>query len=177
MTEEVATTKTTAIAGYKFSVAMPYAEGHTVTAAEASVLNQTRAENIGNNLRGKIKEAIDAVEGDLNPKQIEKLQSVVTEYDDKYKLEAKRPAQPRITDPVEKEARKLARAAINAALKGKDLKRKDLDEAILTKLAAKEDELCVKGSKIWKAAEANVKKQEEAIKDAGILDDLGVAAE
>ena len=45
------TSKTITILGEKFEITAPYAEGQTLTAVEARVLNQTRAENIGNNLR------------------------------------------------------------------------------------------------------------------------------
>ena len=43
--------KTISISGQAFDVSTPYAAGHTLTEAEAKVLNQTRAENIGNNFR------------------------------------------------------------------------------------------------------------------------------
>jgi hypothetical protein len=53
-------TKTKTIEGKNFEISQPYEEGHVITAIEARVLNQTRSENIGNNVRAKLKEAIEA---------------------------------------------------------------------------------------------------------------------
>ena len=49
--------KTITIQGVEFTVASPYAEGHTITEAEAKALNQVRAENIRNNCAGLVKAA------------------------------------------------------------------------------------------------------------------------
>jgi hypothetical protein len=48
------------IQGETFRLSPPYEEGHVLNAAEASQLNQTWAEGVGNNLRKKIKEAKEA---------------------------------------------------------------------------------------------------------------------
>ncbi len=190
-------TKSTTISGFKFEISTPYSEGHTVTADEAAVLNQVRAENIGNNLRAKVKEQAEAViaeaGGELTDVQttnfVTQVQSkIIDAYDKDYKLEAKKPAQPRVTDPVEKEARKLATNALIDAIAGKFSVKSSIARKILKgeevegvsvaantaeKLQEKLESLVVKGSKIWKTAEANVKKAQDAT--SGILDDLGLA--
>jgi hypothetical protein len=54
------TTDSITIAGKTFQVPLRYEEGHAINAAEARALNQTFMENLGNNLRKKLKEAIEA---------------------------------------------------------------------------------------------------------------------
>src|SRR5690606_27986717 len=46
------------IGDHVFPISQPYEEGHTLTAIEAKVLNQVRAENIGNNVRKKVQELL-----------------------------------------------------------------------------------------------------------------------
>lgn len=64
MSEETATaevqTAKISILGVDFTVTTPYAAGHTINEAEARALNQTRRENLGNNFRRKIADAIEA---------------------------------------------------------------------------------------------------------------------
>ena len=48
-------TKNIMIAGVTFAILAPYAAGHTLTEAEARVLNQTRSENIRNNQAETVK--------------------------------------------------------------------------------------------------------------------------
>jgi hypothetical protein len=71
-------TKKLTIAGVQFDVNTPYEPGQTVGDLEAKVLNQTRAENVGNNLRETIKEKQEA------GAQFDELQKIVAEYDSKY---------------------------------------------------------------------------------------------
>ena len=178
-------TTSTSIYGIKFELSAPYSEGHALTEAEANVLNQVRRENIANNMRGKIKDVIEQAGGELSDEQVTALQSKMTEYDGSYVIELRQPAAPRVTDPVEKEARKLAKQglrgalaekfsskAITAALAGKtaDAEAEGMPAAVVEKVSAKLEDLCTKGSKVWKAAEANVKKQNEAT--SGLLEDI-----
>lgn len=94
---------TKTINGVAFEISQPYAEGHTITEAEARVLNQTRSENIGNNLRAKLKEMAEA---GATP---EEMQAVVAEKDAEYVFTLSAARASRQLDPYEKEANKIAR--------------------------------------------------------------------
>ena len=66
------------INGISFEISTPYSEGHVLTEAEAKALNQTRSENIGNNLRAKIKEMQEAGESE------DAIAAIVAEKDAEY---------------------------------------------------------------------------------------------
>lgn len=101
--------KTKLIYGHPFTVSEPYTEGHVITAAEAKALNQVRAENIGNNLREKLKELLDA--GNTT-----EAEALVAARDAEYVFTMSSGAGTVKRDPVEAEARKLARELIKAKL-------------------------------------------------------------
>jgi hypothetical protein len=109
--------KTILIGGEGFEVSTPYAAGHVVTEIEAKVLNQTRAENIGNNFRKAVKEAKDKGEG------MDAVRGQIAKYDGEYTFSAGGVARVPI-DPIEKEARSIALTAIKAKFKkdGKNIK-------------------------------------------------------
>ncbi len=90
--------------GDQFEVLQPYAEGYgPLTAVEAQSLNQTRAENIGNNLRAALKDAKD------NGK-LDEFRESFARYDAEYTFATPRTGSTRVVrDPVEKEARSIAR--------------------------------------------------------------------
>lgn len=114
-------TKTVTIHGEKFEFATPYAAGHVLTEAEAKHLNQTRIENVRNNVAKAVKEAIDA--GD--PAKLDEVRGKVSAYDSEYTFTLTGAGAPRQTlDPVEKEARKLAIEYVKAKLaeKGRTIK-------------------------------------------------------
>ena len=119
--------KTISINGRAVEVSEPYAEGQTITAIEAKVLNQTRAENIGNNFRKQFKDA-----GEDEAKIAEALEALRT-YDKEYKFSAGGVARAPV-DPVEREAMKIAREAIKSALAEKGKKMKDVDQEKLAEL-------------------------------------------
>ena len=124
----------TMIQGYSFEISEPYAEGQTITAVEAKVLNQTRAENIGNNQRKAVQAAIESVPqrtdeetgevgpGELGEETLLGLQNGVTAYDAEYTLSMTRSGRTR--DPVATMARTIARALVEKEVKsqGKNLK-------------------------------------------------------
>lgn len=154
--------KTKIIAGHEFTISQPYEAGHTLTEVEAKVLNQVRSENIANNMRKAVKDAEAA--GTLD-----EVRAKVAEYDAEYTF-----AMPsaggskRIVDPVEREARKLAREAIRAQLAKETPPRKlkDVDpeklEAAIEFVASKEE--------ILKLARKAVKDRETAGAAADELD-------
>jgi hypothetical protein len=98
------------INGQQFEISEPYAEGHTVSAIEARVLNQTRSENIGNNARAKIKEM---QEGNASEQEIA---DYVSGIDSNYEFTAAGVSASRKLDPVEREAQKIARELLKAHL-------------------------------------------------------------
>lgn len=98
------------INGLEFEISEPYTEGHTISAIEARVLNQTRAENIGNNTRAKIKEMQEAG----NPDQ--EIFDYVSGVDNSYVFTAGGVSRARKLDPVEREAVKIARDLLKAHL-------------------------------------------------------------
>lgn len=98
------------INGLQFEISEPYAEGHTVTAIEARVLNQTRSENVGNNTRAKIKEMQEANASE------QEIAEYVSSVDTEYAFTAAGVSASRKLDPVEREAVKIARELLKAHL-------------------------------------------------------------
>jgi hypothetical protein len=111
--------KTLIIDGEKFTVNAPYSEGHICTAAEARTLNQTRAENIGNNFRKSVKEK------KAKGESLASLIDEIRQYDAEYSFASGRGGPRVAVDPVEREARKIAIEAITAKLKEQGRKFKD----------------------------------------------------
>lgn len=106
----MAETKTKLINGVAFEVSQPYSAGHTINEAEAKTLNQVRAENIGNNLRDKIKELCEAGnEAGARELFAEKDASYVFTF-------SVGGGGSRKLDPIEREARAIARDLIKATL-------------------------------------------------------------
>lgn len=141
---------------YTVSVPQPYAVGpHELTAGEASALNQTIAENLSNNLRAKLT--------DGNPDEsdrawtAEEAQAIVDKYLEEYEIGVRRAGSgsARVTDPVEREARKIARAKAVALVKENGGKPSDydLDPIIDQIFDANRDLLMAEGAKIVKANE------------------------
>lgn len=154
--------KTITIAGHQFEIATPYEAGHPLTEGEAKALNQVRSENIRNNMAKVVKEkGADAAED-------------VAKYDADYEFTlASVGAGTRGMDPVEREARSIAREAIKAALakKGEKIKDKDPDavEAKIAEVAARPD--------VIKSAKKRVEEKKKAVEVAGVdLDDAAAAA-
>lgn len=131
------------IYGLSLSITAPYGEGHVLNAAEANVLNQTRAENIGNNVRAKIKE-LQAEDKTFSDEAKQKAQKLISEVDADYTFSMPGSGGGRrVADPVEREAISIARDLIGRKLKeqGKTLKgvmesNKDALEAKIAEVAA-----------------------------------------
>ena len=114
------------IQGEMFTIAAPYSPGHVLNANEAAALNQLRAENIRNNFAAKMKKALEDNSGALG-------QEALSAYDAVYQFGIRQSGKvPQ--DPVEKEAWKLAEAAVIAALKQRGTKLKELPEGKLDEL-------------------------------------------
>ena len=160
----MADNKKLTIAGEAFEVTTPYAPGHVINEAEARSLNQTRAENIGNNCREEVKKALG--EG----KSVAEIQAVITEYDARYNFSMGGSTREPV-DPLEREARSLARAAISEALRADGRKIKDIDkdklEEAITNLASTED--------ILRAAKKRLAEKKKT--SAVSLSDLGLGGD
>jgi len=143
------------IQGVSVEVDQPYEAGHEVTEAEAKALNQVRAENIGNNVRKAIKELVDAA-GEITAAVTKAAQKLVSGKDDKYEFTLASIGGVRL-DPLEKEARSLARNWVAGKLKEMGITQKKYledngEDAIDIKIA----ELC-EHPEIKKAAEEALK--------------------
>lgn len=146
--------KTLNIYGLAFEISTPYAEGHVLTAAEAKAMNQVRAENIGNNVRGQI----DKLRSDGQfPEGAEaKAREIVAKADAEYVFNlASVGAGRKVLDPVEREARMLATDKIKAHLKTTNRSMKDVDPE---KLEAKIAEIAAT-PEVRKIAERRVKER------------------
>lgn len=108
--------KTISIYGFEFEIGSPYAEGHTLTALEANALNQVRAENIGNNVRAKVKAVKDMSEGPEQSEALAKVREEVEKIAANYQFSVRTVGAGSVLSPEEKEARKLARAVLNSKL-------------------------------------------------------------
>jgi len=149
------------IAGQLFEIADRYSEGHPLTAGEAAALNQTFRENIRNNFASAVREAREVkdaegkvVEGEtreLTDADIEDLQARVAEYAAAYQFGVRTSGGVRTpADPVEREALKLAGAAIRAKLKEAN---KKMDAADIAALA---EQLVEKNPEYKEAARARI---------------------
>ncbi len=129
----MAGTKQIMIQGVTFEVTTPYDEGHVLTAIEAKVLNQTRSENVRNNCAKFVKEHGDSQDASDH----------VAKYDNEYEFTVAGTGAGRRMDPVEREARSIARDAIRAKLAEDGRKLKDIDpddlETALEQVAAKDE--------------------------------------
>ena len=129
----MADTKTIMIYENEFTVPQPYAEGHTLSAVEAKVLNQCFAENIANNQRKNIKAAID---GGEDAPTMEQAVAAFNEYAKGYEFTEAAAGGSRTTmTPVEREAKRIAKELVKEKLaekgkKLKDLSKEDLDAAV-----------------------------------------------
>lgn len=113
--------KSKIIMGETFQVSQPYSAGHVLTEVEAKVLNQVRAENIGNNLRDQVKEALEAKEkGDTS--KYDALGDLVAKYDAEYTFSMGGGGGATRLDPVEREAKSLAEAYVRDDLRKKGRK-------------------------------------------------------
>lgn len=162
------------IAGYTFDAPTPYAEGHPLTANEAGVLNQTYHENLRNNFAKKVKDAKDA-EGTISDDKLSELSSAFAEYAQSYEFGVRLSGGgggAAKLDPVEAEARSIAKTMVTQAIREKGGKVKDVDkdrlETAIATLAGRED--------IVKLAKKRVKERNEVVKGgADVLSDLGLA--
>lgn len=159
------------INGLSFSILQPYEAGHTLTDVEARVLNQTRAENVGNNVRQTIKDMLEgAGKFEGSPQEEAEVQAFVTEFDAAYEFKTASEGGRTSRDPYETEARKIARDLIKSSLAAKGRKLSDVPEGLdeaswKDKLEAEVDRIA-NSDKVLAAAKKTVdakRKQGEAL--------------
>lgn len=121
---------TITIAGKEFTIPQPYAAGHTLTANEASSLNQTFAENVRNNLAKKVKEQTEVGSFD---QQV--FQGTVDDYANNYEFGVRTGGGGRTSDPVMAEALDIARELVRKAIVKAGHKLADVKAAKITELA------------------------------------------
>ncbi len=126
------------IKSYTFHLSAPYSAGTVITAGEAQALNNLRAENIQNNLRRFVNEAVDRLQERelLAPEVLAELQARFDKYDREYQFLERGTSRPRLGD-LESEALLVARERIEAAFRrdGDPLPADDLLEAMVAKQA------------------------------------------
>lgn len=168
------------IADFQVSIARPYTVGHQLTEGEAAQLNQVLAENVSNNLRKRLGDGITEGEGESatqRPYTAEEAQALVDNYLNSYEPGVRQAGsgEPRVTDPVEREARRIAKEKVSALLKQSNMKQKDVDIGALVEAAytQNKDALTAQAEKIVAAR----KKADAASDGIDLSNLLGTAAE
>ena len=133
--ESTVATPTITIQGMSFAVPTPYAEGHQLSAAEASTLNQVLSENLRNNFAGTVKKAAEAASTNGHALDEAALQAQFAEYAASYEFHGRRAGGAKV-DPVTRTAQSLAKGAIMAALKKNKIDPKTLPEGKMDELVA-----------------------------------------
>lgn len=128
------------VAGEAVMCPQPYEPGHPLTEAEAKALNQVYSENVRNNTAARIKKAKEEG-GDVAAAVAE-----AEEYARNYEFSMPSTGTSRrVMDPVEREARSIARELIKSKLEESGRKLKDVDkeklDAKIDEVAANEDVL------------------------------------
>lgn len=143
------------IAGKTFQLRAPFEAGHVLTEGEAQQLNQTRRENVRNNMASTVKGWTGSDE---------ELAAKVDEYDAAYTMEVRVAGEARTpSDPVTTEAKLLARLAIKGALEksGQKADAKAISAAVDALLAHPE-----KGPQFRQVAEERVNERKRLAEQA-----------
>lgn len=132
------------IAGYQFDVPPdPTVNEASIPDEWKHTLQQTRVENIRNNMAARIKKMLNGSES-LTPEQEAQVRAEVAQYVGQYKFGQRvRGSGPRIVDPIEREIVRLAKEDITAAYFAKHnekLKGEQLNEVVEKLLAARRDD-------------------------------------
>lgn len=141
------------IQGYDFKIPCPYAEGMTLTIAQAGVLNQTLAENVRNAWADRIKKLKETATDD-SPLDQKAVQGQIEEFLEDYEFGVRRGRAP--ADPVEREKMVIARDIVKAALRKQDFKISEIPADEINRLA---EEAIEKNPAIGKEAERRVKNR------------------
>jgi len=162
-----ATSHNITIQGLVFPCRQIFDEGHTLTAVEAGVMNQTRDENLRNNYAAKIKSfmkdgKIEKID-DLTDDHKAKLLSDFPTFEEAYEFGSRGGA--REVDPVRKQAVLFATDSVKSALKKKGHNLKDIGADKIKEMAEAAIE---KYPKFMEKAESVVKARQEAAAELDI---------
>ncbi len=144
-----------------------FEEGHTLSAVEAGVMNQTRDENLRNNYAAKIKASmkeakVDRVEN-LTDEMKKDLVAKFPTFEEAYEFGSRGGA--REVDPVRKQAMLFAKESVKKALQNKGHK---LSEVGPDKIQEMAEAAVDKYPKFMEKAEKVVAARDEAKKDLDI---------
>jgi hypothetical protein len=158
------------IQGLVYPVRQIFDEGHVLTAVEASVMNQTRDENLRNNYAAKIKvvmkeENVEAI-SDLSDAGKSTLTEKFPAFEEGYEFGSRGGA--REVDPIRKQAMLFATQEVKKALSKKGHK---ISEVGADKIREMADSAVEKYPKFMEKAKAAVAARDEAAKDLEI--DIG----
>ena len=142
------------IAGKPYNVEARFAEGHVLTANEASALNQTFYENLRNNFASKAKEGAD--------------QAAFDEYAASYQFGVRTGGGSR--DPIEVEAMSIARDTVKDMIRKAGKKLSDYSAAAISETAGKLLAHEVKGPEIRELARKRVAEMQSAAGQSVDLD-------
>lgn len=118
------------VRGVSVEIDEPYNEGHVCTNGEADALNQTRKENVRNN----VVSSADRIEEKESRKLSEaEIQKMVTDYAADYQFGVRQSV---TRDPVEAEAMDAARGIVRDAIRKKGLSLKEFPSSKITELAS-----------------------------------------
>lgn len=125
------------IKGLTFRAPAPFSEGHVLRENEASVLNQTLAENLRNNFASKVEAAKKAAEEAGTEVDLAALQTEFDTYAVSYDFGVRQPGSgvARTSDPVLREAINIAAKKIREALKKKGHNLKDIPNEKIREMA------------------------------------------
>lgn len=125
--------KNITVGDFSLAAPMPYAEGHTLTAGEASAMNQLFHENLRNNFGAKLKGLKERGETPTAEKAQEDFTAYAAEYEFGVRKAGGGAAAP--SDPVEREALNLAKGIVRQALTSQGYKLKDVGIETIERLA------------------------------------------
>ena len=144
-----------------FTVPKPFAEGHTLTANEANVLNQTLHENLRNNYASAVKKAKEEANG-ADPDMAE-LQTGLDAYIKEYEFGVRRSGGGGVSiDPIDRKALALAKDQVKRAIKAKGLKVTEVGNERITELA---EGLLEKNPSIREQAKTIIELERQAATD------------
>lgn len=158
--------KTIIIQGEEFVAVQPYNEGHVLTSVEAKALNQLRNENLRNNFAKFVKDAKDGVEGAL---AADKLAEAFAKYDAGYTFASPGAAKPKM-DPVEREARALAKDVLKNHLAKQNRTFKDIPAGLTAEEWEEKIEAnivkIIADPAVFKLAKENVARRAKTVQSA-----------
>jgi hypothetical protein len=162
--------ETITVQGLDFNVAPIYSEGHSLTAGEASALDQLRRENLRNNFASKVKAAKEAGTVDQAA-----LQAQFDEAAAAYAFGVRTSAGPRApADPVGKEAFSIARDAVKAHLRKQGKNPNDYDTKQIAEVA--KAALEKNHDRFYEIARQRIAEREAIAGEALNIDDLQPSA-